>query len=89
MPKSLQASPLDSQDISRFFKLFKPPKSALNVCQIVFFRLPLKCPHLPFLYAENLTKTRSSEVLSPVARRLASHWRDSRDGMPVACQLAL
>ena len=36
-----------------------------------------------------LAKTRSSDVLSPVARQLACHWRDSRDYMPLACQLAL
>ena len=81
--------PLESQAFPVIYKLFKTPKCALEVCQVVFFRLPLKMPHLTFLYAENLTKTRSCEVLSPIARRLASHWRDSRDYMPLACQLAL
>ena len=81
--------PLESQASPMFFKLFKAPKCALDVCSFVFFRPFLKMPHLPFLYAENSSKTRSCEVFSPVARRLASHWRDSRDDRPLACQLAL
>ena len=81
--------PLESQASPMFFKLFKAPKCALDVCSFVFFRPPLKMPHFPFLYAEKRVKTRSCELCSPVARQLASHWRDYRDGTPLACQLAL
>ena len=89
IPKSLQASPLDSQEIPMFFKLFKPLKSALEVCQIEFSNLPPNALSFPFYMLRILAKTRSSDVLSPVARQLACHWRDSRDYMPLACQLAL
>ena len=53
------------------------------------FLLSLKISNFPFLYAEKRVKTRSCELCSPVARRLASNWRDYRDGTPLACQLAL
>ena len=65
------------------------PKCALEMSQFVFFRLPLKISNFPFLYAEKRVKTRSCELCSPVARQLASHWQDYRDGTPLACQLAL
>ena len=65
--------PLESQVFPMIFKLFKTLKYALEVCPFVFFQPSSKMPHLPFLYAENLTKTRSCEVLSPIARQLASH----------------
>ena len=45
MPTSLQASPLDSQEIPRFFKLFKAPKNAQQVC---IFRLT-KCVEALFI----------------------------------------
>ena len=83
------SSPLDSQEIPMFFKLFKPLKSALEVCQIEFSSLPPNALSFPFYMLRILAKTRSSDVLSPVARQLACHWRDSRDYMPLACQLAL
>ena len=66
-----------------FFKLFKPLKSALEVCQIEFSSLPPNALSFPFYMLRILAKTRSSDVLSPVARQLACHWRDSRDGLPV------
>ena len=81
--------PLESQASPMFFKLFKAPKCALDVCSFVFFRLPLKISNFPFLYAEKRVKMRSCELCSPVARPLAGHWRDYRDGTPLACQLAL
>ena len=87
--KSLQASHLNPQVFLMFFKLFKPPKSALEVPQVVFFQLPSNALIFPFYMLRILAKTRSCDVLSPVARRLACHWRDSRDGMPLACQLPL
>ena len=81
--------PLESQASPMFFKLFKAPKCALDVCSFVFFRLASNALIFPFYMLRILAKTRSSDVLSPVARRLACHWRDSRDYMPLACQLAL
>ena len=83
------SSPLDSQEIPRFFKLFKPPRSALEVCQVEFSSLPSNALIFPFYMLRILAKTSSFHVLSPVARQLACHWRDSRDYMPLACQLAL
>ena len=79
--------PLESQASPMFFKLFKL-QCALEMSQFVFFRLPLKISNFPFLYAEKRVKTRSCELCSPVARHLTSHWRDYRDGTPVACHLA-
>ena len=58
-------------------------------CQIEFSNLPPNALSFPFYMLRILAKTRSSDVLSPVARQLACHWRDSRDYMPLACQLAL
>ena len=81
--------PLESQASPMFFKLFKAPKCALDVCSFVFFRLASNALIFPFYMLRILAKTRSSDVLSPVDRRLACHWRDSRDYMPLACQLAL
>ena len=81
--------PLESQASPMFFKLFKAPKCALDVCSFVFFPPATKCPKFSFYMLRILAKTRSSDVLSPVARQLACHWRDSRDYMPLACQLAL
>ena len=81
--------PLESQAFPMIFKLFKAPKCALDVCCFVFFRPPSNALILPFYMLRIVAKTRSCEVFSPVARRLACHWRDSRDGMTLACQLAL
>ena len=86
--------PLESQASPMFFKLFKAPKCALDVCSFVFFPPATKCPKFSFYMLRILAKTRSSDVLSPIARQLACHWRDSRDHMasqmlsPVARQLA-
>ena len=80
---------LESQAFPMIFKLFKTPKCALEVCQVVFSSLPPNALSFPFYMLRILAKTRSSDVLSPVARQLACHWRDSRDYMPLACQLAL
>ena len=59
------------------------------MCQVEFSSLPSNALIFPFYMLRILAKTSSFHVLSPVARQLACHWRDSRDYMPLACQLAL
>ena len=71
VPKSLQASPLDSQEIPMFFKLFKPLKSALEVCQIEFSSLPWKYPTFPFY----MLRKGSKRAAASCARQSLAGWR--------------
>ena len=81
--------PLESQASPMFFKLFKLQNVPQRCPKSCVFRLPSNALIFPFYMLRILAKTRSCDVFSPVARQLACHWRDSRDYMPLACQLAL
>ena len=72
--------PLESQAFPMIFKLFKTPKCALEVCQVVFFSFSLKISNFPFLYAEKRVKLASR---SPVGEPLARLQRRHAAGLPV------
>ena len=55
--------PLESQAFPMIFKLFKTPKCALEVCQVVFFSLPSNALIFPFYMLRIFAKTLSFDVL--------------------------